>query len=110
MSENTRFLKEGSGEAIAVFTGKLPLSQEGFELCIREMIRLQCDQLYTEFTGRHPDMLECFLARIEESLGRDGQMHLTDEEKDALWEKIKQQCPGEKARGRNIEGRREEGT
>lgn len=92
MSEYNRFLKEGNREAVAIYTGEIPMSQEGFELCIREMIRLECDRIYSEFAGDHREMLECFHAGMDESLGQNRGERLMEEEKENLWVKIQEKC------------------
>ncbi len=93
MSEYKKFLKEASQEAVALYSGKEPMSQRGFELCIREMIRLECDRLYSEFAGKHTDMLESFHANMDKCLEQNAGGELTEREKEILWDKIQEKFP-----------------
>lgn len=92
MSEYNKFFQEASQEAVAIYTGQEPMSQAGFELCIREMIRLECDRLYSEFARDHRDRLECFHAEMDECLGQNREIGLTEREKETLWVKIQEKC------------------
>lgn len=88
MPEIDKFLSKGSSEALKYFTGKCPMTQEGFEICIREMIQLGCDELYSEFTEKHRRFLGEFNQKIEileEESRKDG---LSDQEKEKMWTEI----------------------
>ena len=64
------------------------MTQEGFEICIREMIQLGCDELYSEFTEKHRRFLGEFNQKIEileEESRKDG---LSDQEKEKMWTEI----------------------
>ncbi len=88
IKEVNRFLKKCSKTAFLYFSGGRSMTQAGFELCLEEMIQLDCTRLYTAFTGKHPEMMEQFQEQAEELERRGREAGLDEEVKQEMWERI----------------------
>ena len=88
ITELDAFLLNGSDLALSYFTGKWPMSQTGFEVCVREMIQLGYTQLYLAFTEDYREFQKTFNEKIDvlEKESKDNSLSL--EKKADMWQEI----------------------
>ena len=88
MAETEKFRSRGSEEALKFFTGKCPMTQEGFEICVREMIQFGYTTLYMDFTEKNTAFLKEFNRKIDLLESESRKNMLSDGEKQKMWNAI----------------------
>ena len=82
------FLKQGSETALTYFREERPMTEEGFELCVREMLRLGCNRLYFEFCDKYRSFMIKLEQRADRILKESRNRGMTFQEKKRLRNKI----------------------
>lgn len=101
VEEEQRFLKRASEQALPYFRQETEMTKEGFELCVHEMLRYDCNRLYAAFCDKYRVFESELEKRADELMEKSMNSGLTERNRRRIWNGIRKKISEKKKRAGN---------